>query len=214
VGLSLAALAGAPAEALALASGALLYITAEVAGGLIALSGALGQESPAAAQMLKTGVEMTEELLRGPAKSVVDDTTGALLDLATSVASLKAAFVAVSLNPGPVTGVQPETIFLGSVGGCGGGTLNGMIEVRAPAGVAWTLECFDAFEEPGLKVSPESGTGPATISISIVAAPQTPTPGFTCDDLSLFPFSHVLDVTFANGAFASVLVQYEYELVL
>lgn len=214
VGLSLAALVGAPAEALALASGALLYITAEVAGGLIALSGALGQESPAAAQLLKTGVEMTEELLRGPAKSVVDDATGPLLDLAASAASLKAAFAATSLNPGPVTGVHPETISLGSVGGCGGGTLNGTIEIRAPTGVAWTLECFDAFEEPALKVLSESGIGSATISISIVAAPQEPTPGFTCDNLSLFPFSHVLDATFANGAFASVLVQYEYQLVL
>ena len=212
--ISMAVLAGAPAEALALASGALLYITAAGAGGLVALSGAMGQESAAAAEMLQTGVDLMEDVLRGPVKSAVDDMTGAVLDLAASVASLKEAFSAAPLNPPPTTGVRPSTVQLGSVGGCAGGALHGSVEVFAPAGVAWTVVCPDDFVDPIVELSSQSGMGPGDVSFSIVAAPQFPTPGFSCEDIGIFNFSSLLEFTFATGEFSSVIVEYQYLLVL
>src|ERR1051325_5123381 len=64
VALGLLALAGGPAEALALPAAALLYISLSTAGGEIAIGGALGQATSGAMQLVQSGMESLDELFK------------------------------------------------------------------------------------------------------------------------------------------------------
>lgn len=86
----------APAEAafaaVALPTAALLYITVESGGGMIALGGALGQSTDAAKKLVQSGVENLEDLSYGAVKAVLPQTAGAVAAISLGAKALKEAF--------------------------------------------------------------------------------------------------------------------------
>jgi hypothetical protein len=118
--------------------------------------------------------------------SVVDSTTN--ITLATETVDLSdlsptATVTVPTLSPSSPSseGLSPATLPLGPVGGCQGGQLSGTLQVSAPAGVSWdAFAGLNEFVGQTSTVSPTSGIGPGTITVTITMAPQTPGPQSTC----------------------------------
>ena len=99
VGIGAALLLGAPLEAVALPTLALLAVTFEGAGGMVALGGALGQNSPGAAKFVQDGVGRLDGLLFSPLKVFLSEAQGGLLALTLGGKAIYEAFGKVSLPP-------------------------------------------------------------------------------------------------------------------
>ncbi len=91
--------------------------------------------------------------------------------------------VTANFNPASSSGegVSTTNLSLGSVGGCGGGQISGTFQVLAPAGDSWdAFVDLNEFVGQTSSISPTSGTGPGTLTVTINIAPQTPGPESTC----------------------------------
>jgi hypothetical protein len=101
VAIGLLALVGVPASALALPAAALLYVTIEGAGGMIALGGALGQTTDEGRRLVRDGIAKIEELKWGALKAAVPPLGGAMAAIALGGHSFKQAFASAPLQTLP-----------------------------------------------------------------------------------------------------------------
>ena len=179
VGIGVLALAGVPAIALALPAAAMLYVTVEGAGGMIAVGGALGQTTAGAAEMVQNGVQMVQDLIRDSIiKIPLSETAGNLYDIAMGSKSLIDAFTSA---PPPSPPVQPITLSPAIINtsiqcvrnpppGTGSFTLwSGTVSVNASENLSWTVN-IPALPESGssVTVTPSSGKGPMSVNVAIM----------------------------------------------
>ena len=102
VGVGILALGGLPAIALALPAAALLYVTVAGGGGMIAVGGALGQDTPGAIELVQGGVQKIESQLRSIlVGTVLPKTAGTLVGLFQGASSLIEAFTTAPISPPP-----------------------------------------------------------------------------------------------------------------
>jgi hypothetical protein len=105
--------------------------------------------------------------------------------------------------------VTPASEYLGIVGGCPGGTLTGTFQVNAASNESWAVTWYGVDDAGNtVDVSPASGIGPGTLTVTITAAPQTPTPGFDCTSTFQFRWYDPFDVTFGDGQFSPGFTAY------
>ncbi len=122
VALGIAALAGAPASALALGAAGVLYVTIAGAGGMIALGGALGSATAGARDLVVNGVEAIEDKLRSAAVGfVLPETAGTLKDLIEDSADLYRQLSSASTGSSTSAGTGGTTTSSGSGGSAGAG---------------------------------------------------------------------------------------------
>lgn len=87
------ALVGGAGIGLALASAALLAVTIQAAGGLIALGGALQDSTPGAVELVKEGMSQAESTMQSVVTGfVIPETTGLLLDIGNAIHDFSSAF--------------------------------------------------------------------------------------------------------------------------
>jgi uncharacterized repeat protein (TIGR02543 family) len=97
IGIGLALMAGTPTEANALPTAALLYVTVEEAGGIIAVGGAWGQGNAISAQLVQNNVNRINNILLSPLRELLAESQGDLLTLGQDAKSIYDAFAAVPL---------------------------------------------------------------------------------------------------------------------
>ncbi len=130
--------------------------------------------------------------------------------------------------PPPPPSVTPLSDHLGTIGFCAGGSASAAFTVTADASVTWTAsfsgsdldsagQGTNTLNGSGGSVAMGqnlNGTGADIVTFDIVVFPQSPTPGFTCDDINSFLYGDTILFVFSTGDIISVTVQYNYILVL
>ncbi len=112
--------------------------------------------------------------------------------------------------------VSPAVSKAGSIGGCAGGSAAIAISVTAPGNVTWQAY---ASSTTLYSTGGGSGTGSGLFKINIAVPAESPTPGFTCDDLADFDYSEYYRVDFygSDGSLVDseqVEVDWVYLMVL
>jgi hypothetical protein len=109
--------------------------------------------------------------------------------------------------------VTPSPLFLGTTGGCPGGSLSGSFQVTAPPGVSWTVS--EAVSNPyaPATLSASSGSGSGSVTITVHALPQTPTSGFTCSDTLTETYGGTVFFNFSDSTFVDPHANYTYYAV-
>jgi len=113
----------------------------------------------------------------------------------------------------PISNISPTAVQLGAIGGCSGGKLTTTFQVTAASNVSWTA-AGDAPAVGGgstVVLSPKSGTGPGTITVTITVPPQKPSSSYSNCSLTynLGTFSNIF-VTFSDGNSVGVTVYWTF----
>jgi Divergent InlB B-repeat domain len=125
--------------------------------------------------------------------------------------SVTAAFTATCANgatnyPACTTtasAVTPASITAGAAGGCSGGQVSATFQVVAANNVSWTAQGDSPMDQATMTVSPQSGVGPGTLTVTITVAAQPPTPGFSCASTYSLSFFDNVYVDFSDGVFSN-----------
>lgn len=126
VDIGLALMAGTPTESNALPTAALLYVTVEEVGGIIAVGGAWGQGNAISAQLVQSSVNRINNILLSPLRELLAESQGDLLTLGQSAKSIYDAFAAVPL--------LTYTLYIDDTAGTGDGTVTVNPLPNAPDG--------------------------------------------------------------------------------
>ncbi|MGH9443344.1 MAG: BACON domain-containing protein [Thermoanaerobaculia bacterium] len=150
--------------AVALPSAALLAVTIEGAGGMIAVGGALNQTTPGAVELVQGGAEKINELMLGTLKVFLPQTVSAVILTALGANSLIEAFTSappLGSSGGVCTySLSPAGNSLGAEGG------GGAVTVMAGSGCAWASASNSSWIEI---TSGSSGTGIGTLGYFVAA---------------------------------------------
>lgn len=121
---------------------------------------------------------------------------------------------AATINPsgGTADAVTPFA-FLGSTGGCAGGSLSFTINVTAAPGITWTASNNFIVGQATLTLIPISGTGSGSVTATITVPAQTPTPGGSCSSIHTNTYHDYVPFVFSDGPLVSTEMVWGYILL-
>jgi hypothetical protein len=119
--------------------------------------------------------------------------------------TVTATFTAASNDTG-----NPSTINLGSVGGCNGGTISGVINITAAPGVTRTWPPNTGAGDPTLSATPTSGSGSGVVTVTDTQPAQPAPLGSSCSNTQPIAETSYITIGFSDGGSAQITVNYTF----